>query len=137
MTSTNGKDWIYVVNSPTRALNDIVWSPELLRFVAVFSNTDGTNAIYTSDDAIASPFIENFTTITLADGTTRTFLESLTYINELNCVAWSPELNIFVSINERGYIITSSNGSLGLIEQDQTKMLLEHLCVGQVICCGL
>jgi len=115
MTSTNGIDWEYVESSPTLALNDIAWSPELLRFVAVFSNGGGTNAIYTSDDAItwterASPFIENFTTITLPDGTTRTFLESLTYLNELNCVDWSPELNLFVSIDRRGYIITSSNG---------------------------
>ena len=51
LTSTNGIDWNYVGSSPTRALNDIVWSPELLIFVAVYSNTGGTTAIYTSDDA--------------------------------------------------------------------------------------
>ena len=114
LTSTNGIDWIYVVNSPTRAFNDIVWSPELLRFVAVFSNIDNTTAVYTSDDAITwtertTTFVETTITTTNPFGGTDTQTFNV-YITSLNCVAWSPELNIFVSIDSRGYIITSPNG---------------------------
>jgi len=112
MTSTNGIYWNYPESSPTRALNDIVWSPELLRFVAVSANSDNTTtAIYTSDDAIT--WTERTTvfftdTITIP-GTTTTASADI-YIIKLNCITWSPELNLFVSIDRRGYIITSSNG---------------------------
>ena len=53
MTSSNGIDWEVVVNSPSIALQDIVWSPELsLLVVVATSSTNTTPAIYTSSDAI-------------------------------------------------------------------------------------
>ena len=108
MTSTNGINWNYVVSSPPY---DIAWSPELLRFVIV---SNSGPPIYTSNDAITwtnrtTAVTTITTTITFPDGTTTTstFQER---IDELNCVAWSPEEGLFVSIDRRGYIITSPEG---------------------------
>ena len=111
LTSTNGIDWNYSEFNISRALNDIVWSPELLRFVAVFSNADKTTAIYTSDDAITwTERKTDFITVTLSFPPPFNNVIGKQYINELNCVAWSPEEGLFVSIDRRGYIITSPDG---------------------------
>ncbi len=90
LTSTNGIDWNYSEFNISRALNDIVWSPELLRFVAVFSNADKTTAIYTSDDAITwTERKTDFITVTLSFPPPFNNVIGKQYINELNCVAWS------------------------------------------------
>ena len=53
MTSSNGIDWEVVVNSPSIALQDIVWSAELsLLVVVATSSLNTTPAIYTSSNGI-------------------------------------------------------------------------------------
>ena len=52
MTSSNGIDWAYVVISPSIALQDIVWSPELPLLVVVLLSEITASALYTSSDAI-------------------------------------------------------------------------------------
>ena len=106
MTSSNGIDWAYVVGAPSIALQDIVWSPELsLLVVVATSSTNTTPAIYTSSDAITW-------TSRTSPTYNATFLQSTVQVSitQLNSVAWSPELNLFVSISTDGYVITSSNG---------------------------
>ena len=46
MKSTNGIDWAYEVNSPSIALQDIVWSPELSLLVAVLISETTSSGIY-------------------------------------------------------------------------------------------
>ena len=101
MTSSNGIDWAYVVGAPSIALQDIVWSPELSLLVLVLLSEITASAIYTSSDAI---------TWTPRTTATIKILQVDFSINKLNSVAWSPELNLFASIADNGYIITSSNG---------------------------
>ena len=45
-------NWEVVVNSPSIALQDIVWSPELSLLVVVLLSEITASAIYTSSDAI-------------------------------------------------------------------------------------
>ena len=104
MTSSNGIDWAYVVNSPSIALQDIVWSPEISLFVLV---GDTFPAIYTSSNGINwTPQPPPQLTTTGQFGA-----PTVTVMDKLMSVAWSPELDLFVSIDFRGYIITSSNGT--------------------------
>ena len=79
-----------------------------------FSNTGGTTAIYTSDDTITwtertTAFLETRISLPNPFGPS-IFRTDTVYMNELNCVAWSPVLLVFVSIDRKGYIITSSDG---------------------------
>ena len=105
MTSSNGIDWEVVVNSPSVALQDIVWSPELSLLVVVLLSEITASAIYTSSDAI-----------TWIPRTTATFQQNILgnivtiTVNSLISVAWSPDLNLFASISKNGRIITSPDG---------------------------
>jgi hypothetical protein len=106
MTSSNGIDWEYVVDSPSIALQDIVWSPELSLLVAVANTSlNTTPAIYTSSDAITWTSRTNAIYQVNALGNNVTIT-----VNSLTSVAWSPDLNLFASISKNGRIITSPEG---------------------------
>ena len=88
MTSTNGIDWELVIND-LGGCRDIVWAGEVRRFVIChFSNA----AFSSSSDG------KNWTITELPFGSG--------YI----CITYSPELNIFVSVNKDGDVVKSTDG---------------------------
>jgi hypothetical protein len=103
MTSSDGILWEYEASFPPYGLNDIVWSPELNRFVVIF---DSHPSIYTSSDAETwTKQTTAFYVATLPDGR-----KIQVFINDLNGIVWSPERALFVSVSQKGFIITSSDG---------------------------
>jgi hypothetical protein len=118
MKSTDGINWSYLSDSPTFSLNDIVWSPELSIFVVVYEPTGtpdfgNSTSISTSSDTTTWTARTNPTyqdTFTFPNGVTSTATVAY-YADKPQCITWSPELNLFVIIDEIGYISTSSNGT--------------------------
>ena len=88
MTSPNGIDWEYANNYPNYSLFDIVWSPELLLFVVVYT---------TGSYVATSPDGKNWT-------------ERTSTISNLIAVSWSPELSLFATISFNGKTSSSPDG---------------------------